>query len=167
MNKLNKILIIIIVILVISLIISLVTCFKYLNIYKESVEKIMSLVERATEFDEYYNTNIESVKIDIDLSSTTSTGTTITITDNNKFPYFWKENYYIEKKEYDKWSQIELLSSPNFSEEIYNLDENNQIIQNIDWESIYGTLPSGTYRIIKYVYTQTSDIYFESPEFHI
>ena len=42
-----------------------------------------------------------------------------------------------------------------------------QIKQEIDWSNTYGTLQTGTYRIVKYVYTVNSDMYFESTEFTI
>ena len=109
----------------------------------------------------------ENVKIEIVKSSLTPTGATILITDNNEFPYIWKETYYLEKKENDSWKKLDLLQNPNFSDSIYKVNKSNQIEQVLDWNDIYGTLSKGTYRVIKYVYTSDSDIYFDSEEFEI
>ena len=73
----------------------------------------------------------------------------------------------MRKKENDKWEEVKSISDTNFSDMVYEIDDNNQIKQDIDWSSTYGTLDKGTYRIIKHVYTVNSDIYFDSTEFTI
>ena len=167
MNKLNKIFLIIIVILIIILIVAINRCFYFANAYKSVATNMMHLTEKANQIEKDYNRNTENVKIEIVKSSLTPTGATILITDNNEFPYIWKESYYLEKKENDSWKKLDLLQNPNFSDSIYKVNKNNQIEQVLDWNDIYGTLSKGTYRVIKYVYTSDSDIYFDSEEFEI
>ena len=165
MNKLSKIFLAIIVILIIIIIISINRWLFFKDAYVGAVKENMRLIERAEEIEKDYDRSMDNVKIEVE--QTSPTGATITITDNNKVPYIWKENYTIEKKENDKWEEVKSISDTNFSDMVYEIDNNNQIKQDIDWSSNYGTLDKGTYRIIKHVYTVNSDIYFDSTEFTI
>ncbi len=165
MNKLSKIFLAIIVILIVIIIISLNRWLFFKDAYVSAVTENMRLIQRAEEIEKVYDRNMDNVKIEITQAS--STGATIIITDNNKVPYIWKEDYKIEQKENDKWEEVKATSDITFSDEVYERDNNNQIKQEINWSNTYGTLQTGTYRIVKYVYTVNSDMYFESTEFTI
>lgn len=165
MNKLSKIFLAIIIVLIIIIIVSINRCLYFKNAYENVATGMMELTEKANKIEADYNRSMDNVKIEIEQAS--STGATIIITDNNEIPYIWKENYTIEKKENGKWIELETLADANFSDVVYKVDNNNQIKEVIDWRNLYGTLSKGTYRIVKYVYTADSDLYFQSDEFTI
>lgn len=155
-------------VLIAIIICMLMYCFYfYKKAFEETNTELTSITERNTKMEEFYNRSMQNVKIEIVQDSLTASGAKIVITDSNEYQYLWRENYAIEKRENDVWKEIKPLNVANFSEDFYKLNENNQIEQNIDWVSTYGTLTNGTYRIVKHVYTSVSDIYFESEEFEI
>ena len=108
--------------------------------------------------------DISKVKIEVLKDTITNTSIQILITDNNRSG--WGESYRIQIKENNKWKDVETIADLNFIEIAYNLDENNQLKQKINWEKLYGKLEKGTYRIVKPVYVnEYVDLY--SDEFEI
>ena len=90
------------------------------------------------------------IKMVIKEDSLTKTNATIIITDNSKQKHTYGEAFIIEKKLKNTWFKL------NEKETWWNLigyevDENNQIELNHNWNSIYGNLKKGTYRLLKQV----------------
>lgn len=94
----------------------------------------------------------ENVKLEIKEGTLTNTGATVIITDKNKNPYGWGVPYFIEIEENGIWAELENLLDFVWIEIAYELDENSQYEQKINWENYYGELKPGNYRLGKNVY---------------
>jgi hypothetical protein len=77
------------------------------------------------------------------------TGATIIITDKNKSPYTWGPGYKLQIKQDGVWQDLEPLHELSFEEIAYELNENGQYEEKIDWTNDYGSLGVGSYRIVK------------------
>lgn len=108
---------------------------------------------------------LENVKLEIDDSTLSSSGAKLIITDMNKPDLGWGESYSIQKKEENNWVNLQPSEDVFFSLIHYNLDSNNQVIQQLNWVDYYGELENGTYRIVKSVGSNNIDVY--SNEFTI
>ncbi len=96
-----------------------------------------------------YGRNINKVNLEVDIGSLTRTGTKLIITDTNETAYFWGPGFKLQVKNNDKWEDVPLLTTVAFDSNKYELDENSQTIEEIDWTEAYGELGAGTYRIVK------------------
>ena len=94
----------------------------------------------------------ENVKLEIKEGTLTNTGATVIITDKNENPYGWGVPYFIEIEEDGIWAELENLLDFAWIEIAYELDENGQYEQTINWENYYGELKPGNYRLGKNVY---------------
>lgn len=100
-----------------------------------------------------FNKSPENVKIEVLENTITRDSASILITDNNDDKYGWGVEFHIEKKVNDSWEQMNFIRDDLAWIEIaYNLDENNQLIQKVQYGDYYGSLENGTYRIEKRVY---------------
>ena len=83
----------------------------------------------------------------------TDTGCTIIITDTEKeekHTYGSNKDYKIEIKKNDKWQELEPLNSTYWTDLVGHLvNEKNELVQEINWESAYGKLEPGEYRLVK------------------
>ncbi len=97
-----------------------------------------------------YGRSIDKVTLEVDIGTLTRTGTKLIITDTNDTNYFWGPEYKLQlKNAEDKWEDVPLLRTINFDSERYQLDENHQTVEEINWTEDYGELGAGTYRIVK------------------
>lgn len=168
MNKLSKILLVIIVILVIALSVMTYGFFQWREYYVSCATRMYEMIEELTNQENgYHRTSDGMVTVSMMQDSVTPTGAKIMITDYNEHPYPWREHYVIRRKENDAWKDIEKVADTDFSMDVYQLNENHQMEEMIDWSKYYGILQPGTYRIEKIVMTPISTIYFESDEFEI
>ena len=96
----------------------------------------------------YEITDVENVSINIyDISNT---GATIIIKDTNVTPSLYGEWYKIEKEIDGKWYECNpIIKDYGFVSIGHAVDKNNEVKFEIDWEWLYGKLPSGNYRILK------------------
>ena len=94
----------------------------------------------------------ENVKLEIKEGTLTNTGATVIITDKNENPYGWGVPYFIEIEEDGLWTEAQDLYRISWIEIAYELDENGQYEQEINWEKFYGELKPGNYRLVKNVY---------------
>lgn len=81
----------------------------------------------------------------------------------------WEYRYRIEKKSFYGWKEAPIVEEQNIIMGIsYALDEENKLENPIRWESKYGSLKSGTYRVVLY-FSATADeeIEFYSKPFKI
>lgn len=109
----------------------------------------------------------DNVDIFILENTLSSKGASLCIVDKNVPPYAWEERYSIEMKSNESWNVLKSKDSMIFNSSAYMPDENGQLIFKMDWSKFYGELLSGTYRIVKSVYTENKIISFYSNEFKI
>ena len=93
--------------------------------------------------------NIENVKMEIKEGTLTNKETTIIITDTNENHYQYNEPFRIDIKENGKWKEVDLIEEAVFNLPVYNVDKNNKLELNQNWEHIYGELSPGEYRLVK------------------
>ena len=120
-------------------------------IIENKVLKLKRLIEsdNREELKEILN-NV--LKLEIKEGTLTNTGATVIITDKNKNPYGWGVPYFIEIEEDGLWTEVQDLYRISWIEIAYELDENGQYEQEINWEKFYGELKPGNYRLVKNVY---------------
>lgn len=167
MNKLSKIFLLIIMILLIVLGVMTYYYFYWKDAYFTAANRMFEVAQRLEKVENMYNRIEENVTIEIVKDSVSPYGVSIIITDKNTTPYNWEESYEIQVKESNGWEKVKPQSDVFFKDIAYLLDSNRQLKQNINWSDFYGSLPTGTYKIIKHVYTSNQDIYFNSDEFEI
>ena len=111
----------------------------------------------------YQPTEVENVSISI--ADVSSTGATVTIKDTNKEPYVYGEWYKIEKYDDGKWIDIKtVISDYGFIEIGYLTNKDGEVEFVIDWEWLYGELPSDRYRILKQVNQEYISVEFDIAE---
>ena len=102
--------------------------------------------------------------VDISISDISSTGATVTIKDRNENTYVYGEWYKIEREINGKWCEVRtVIDNYGFNDLGYLIDENSEnkeIKFDIDWEWLYGKLPSGNYRLLKQVGSQYISVEF-------
>lgn len=99
-----------------------------------------------------YGRSVDKVTLEVDKDTVTKNGAKLIITDKNETSYFWGSGFKLQVKNGDKWEDVPLLKTVTFDSNGYNLDENFQAIEEIDWTEAYGEVDAGTYRIIKPLY---------------
>ena len=96
-----------------------------------------------------------SIKIDdltgvsMAIKEGTLTRKSVIITDTSDRENIYGEFYKIEKKENNKWVELEPLQERFFNDIGYVVGEENTLQLDINWESNYGELENGEYRIVK------------------
>lgn len=80
----------------------------------------------------------------------TKTSATIIVHDRNGTKYVYGEPFRIEKLENGIWTSLEGIGY--FNEPAYYVDRNGILIMKQDWNSIYGILPNGKYRLVKEIF---------------
>lgn len=94
--------------------------------------------------------DLEGVSMKIKEGTLTNVGATIIITDTSGRDNIYGNPYHIEKLENGKWIKRKILiDNLAWTMQGYHVDENNTLEFKINWESIYGKLEKGTYRIVK------------------
>lgn len=94
----------------------------------------------------------EVKNVSINISNISATGATIIIKDENNQPYTYGEWYKIERNIEGKWQDVNtIIANYVFDDIAYLVDKNHEKKFVIDWEWLYGKLPSGNYRLIKKV----------------
>ena len=82
----------------------------------------------------------------------TATSATIVIEDTNPNKIVYGDDFYIEKYENGNWDSVYTTGEDYaFNAMAYYVDENGILEMKCDWTHIYGSLPKGTYRIVKNV----------------
>lgn len=109
----------------------------------------------------------ENVTMEIMDDTLTNTGTKVIITDlSNNYNTYGKD-YSIERYENNKWVELKKLENNVVTTmEGYEVNEDNILIMEINWEKIYGTLTS-RYRLIKTVRNSFSDKKYILVEFNL
>ena len=111
--------------------------------------------------------HVENVTMTIKEDSLPHTSMVVIIEDLNEEKYTFGEEFYIEKKETDRWKKLEIINDDyGFNEMGYLVGEDNKLEMNQDWSNIYGKLIPGKYRLVKSVYKDSQIMYF-SVEFSL
>ena len=110
----------------------------------------------------------ENVTMEIMDDALTNTGTKVIITDLSNNDNTYGKDYSIERYENNKWVELKKLENNAVTTmEGYEVNEDNILIMEINWEKIYGTLTSGRYRLIKTVRNSFSDKKYILVEFNL
>lgn len=95
-------------------------------------------------------TQVENVTFQI--SDISPTGATLVITDTNAEPYLYGEWYKIQRLTDGQWMDVpHVIDNAAFNAMGYIPDANGEVKFTINWEWLYGKLPSGAYRLWKQV----------------
>lgn len=94
--------------------------------------------------------NIDGIFIFIKEGTLTKTSATIIITNNSDQIYTFGEEYVLEKKVLGKWKTMKLLSKDVWWDLVnYQVGVQDELEKEVNWESLYGELKNGTYRLVK------------------
>ena len=106
---------------------------------------------------------IDVYNVSMEITEVTPTGITLIITDTNKEHYMYGDWFVIEKEINGKWYKVDTIRDDiAFNAIGYSPNKNNHLNFEYRWESIYGKLPNGSYRIVLMVGT-----YYSAAEFEI
>lgn len=96
--------------------------------------------------------------------SVTPSGLIVCITNNTKTDICGgiEDDYSIETKENEEWSPLEEISERTTDTEKYIFQGERNLT--IHWTEIYGTLPTGEYRIVKYFVPCSEDGQYHSDD---
>ena len=111
--------------------------------------------------------HIDGVTMKIKDNTLTSTSMVIIIEDLNDEKLVFGEEFYIEKKDNDKWIILDPITDDyGFNEMGYLVGDDNKLEMKQDWSKIYGKLDKGNYRLVKNVYRGNQFLYI-SVEFSL
>lgn len=111
------------------------------------------------------NNKNENIVIQFIDDTLTSSGAQLTLYNGSATEIEFGSKYLIQICKNDSWYDINIGSS-DWTAELCILEPNHEYSTAIDWTSIYGELPAGTYRFVK-EYTQAQQNYFVFVEFEI
>ena len=95
-------------------------------------------------------TQVENVTFQI--SAISPTGATLIITDTNPEPYLYGEWYKIQRLTDGQWQDLpHIIDNAGFTAIGYLPNDMDEVRFEINWEWLYGKLPSGEYRLWKQV----------------
>ena len=93
--------------------------------------------------------------------SLTPTSAIVVIRDTRIKHYTYGEWFRIDYKKDDEWEKLEPITDDiKFYMIGYDVDENNELEMETNWEWLYGTLSPGEYRLVKRLENNT-EIYTE------
>lgn len=117
------------------------------------------------EFTQEVNT-LEGAEITVDESMVTSIGITYMISNQSDQDLNYGQDYGLQKEKDGKWYQVEPRNPVAVTLELLWLPAGNTDTLEISWETSYGTLSSGHYRIVKSV-SDNENSYYLAGEFDI
>ena len=91
----------------------------------------------------------EDANVTMTLSNVTPTGAVVTIQDDNPEPFVYGEWYVIEAEKNGGWYEVKTKITDYGFNEIGWLTDNGELTMTVDWDWLYGKLPTGHYRILK------------------
>ncbi len=95
----------------------------------------------------------------------TTKGAQLTLYNNSEKDISFGSEYFIQIYRNNSWYDIE-IGDVDWTGELVTVESNREYTVEFDWNSIYGELPSGRYRIVK-EYKQANQPYFSFCEFEI
>lgn len=91
-----------------------------------------------------------AANVTMTVSDVTPAGATVTIRDSNPEPFVYGEWFVIEREKDGVWYEVKTkITNYGFNEIGWLTDEQGGLTMAVDWEWLYGKLPSGHYRILK------------------
>lgn len=93
--------------------------------------------------------DIDGVSMVIKEGTLSKTGATVIITDTSDRDNIYGEYYRLEKEVNGKWIQLETKEEMAFISIGYKVGKDHTLELNINWETLYGELDEGKYRILK------------------
>ena len=113
---------------------------------------------------EYKVENIDGITMTIKEGTLTNKSATIIITDTTNNENIYGSYYRIDKYEFDKWNEFDIIYEDNYAwiSIGYLVDKDNKLEMDMNWLELYGELDKGTYRIV----IEVNNKYF-SVEFQI
>ena len=117
------------------------------------------------EFTQEVNT-LGGAEITVDESMVTSIGITYMISNQSDQDLNYGQDYGLQKEKDGKWYQVEPRNPVAVTLELLWLPAGNTDTLEISWETSYGTLSSGHYRIVKSV-SDNENSYYLAGEFDI
>lgn len=105
---------------------------------------------------------INGLSLNIKKETLTNTSAIIVIENSSDKKYEYGEEFVIEKKVSGKWKRIKTLKKDIWWNAVsYQINENDKIEIECKWESIYGNLKSGKYRLVKIISNKRVAVEFE------
>lgn len=94
---------------------------------------------------------LENVLITIEEGTLTSDGASIVITDVSGKNYVYGSWYRIDKRINGQWQEEKIIFEGNYgwNDIAYHVDITGNLVLNVPWKNLYGTLDEGYYRIVK------------------
>lgn len=117
------------------------------------------------EFTEEVNT-LEGAEIVVDESLVTSTGITYTISNQSDKDLDYGQDYGLQKEKDGRWYQVEPENPVDVTLELLWIPAGSRDTHEISWETSYGKLSAGHYRIVKSV-SDNENGYYLAGEFNI
>lgn len=117
------------------------------------------------EFTEEVNT-LEGAEIVVDESLVASTGITYIINNQSDRDLSYGQDYGLQKEKDGRWYQVEPENPVAVTLELLWLSKGNTDTHEISWETSYGKLSAGHYRIVKSV-SDNENGYYLTGEFNI
>lgn len=131
--------------------------------WKLKTTKITCPIDNENVTTEKELTKLDNISMTIKEGTLTKTSATIIITDLSVDENTYGAYYRIDKKENDKWTELQpIIDNYGFNSIGYLVDENNKLELHHKWDWLYGELESGEYRLVK----EVNNKYF-SVEFNI
>ncbi len=120
------------------------------NTVKERYPALITTDEIKVVRDVVYNEN-KNISMKIKDNTLTREGVTIVITDTSSEKNTYGISYTLEKKVNDEWEPVKTIIEGDYIWTLqgYYVDKNNKLEMDIDFDTLYGSLDNGTYRIIK------------------
>lgn len=110
------------------------------------------------EFTEEVNT-LEGVSLTVDAESAASSGITYTLDNQSDKDINFGQNYSLQMEKDGKWYQVESRDPMAVTLELLWLPAGTSDTYEIKWDSSYGKLSSGHYRIVKNVSDEENGYY--------
>lgn len=124
------------------------------------MKKIISLILCSILIVGCTKTN-QQVTMKIKEETLTNTKAVVVIKDLRDRHYTYGEWFRIDYKKDDKWHKQKTITDDIMFNMIgYEVDDNNELELETDWEWLYGPLPPGEYRLVKRLESNT-EIYAE------
>ena len=109
---------------------------------------LMALLAGCARESAYQPTGAANVTMAV--TDVTPAGATVTIQDSNPEPFVYGEWFVIEREKDGVWYEVKTqITNYGFNEIGWLTDEQGGLTMTVDWEWLYGKLPSGHYRILK------------------
>lgn len=105
------------------------------------------------------------IKLQLVDGTLTSKGAELVLYNNSNMAISFGADYFIQLQRDNSWYDIE-IESLDWTAILLTVESDSEYTFEVDWSSIYGELPSGTYKLIK-EYAQEQQVLFISVEFEI